>query len=199
MPDTHEQIAGRNAFLAIDDHRLKLPVPAFQVRHLRGKAHRPAQPDDFLPDILHNIPQQIRSDMGLVQIADFLRRTSRNKGLQHGCHRTVIDTGGELAIGKSSGSAFPKLHIGPFIQNPPLPEAIDSRVPLIHILPALQYQRLPACPGQCQSCEHPRRTKAHDHRAQLIPPGGKRNRLLRLRLFQGNILIPAKMRQHCFF
>ena len=165
VSDAKEYHISRDAFLTINDNRPDSSLHEFQIRHLAAKADLAAKPDDLLPNIADNAPQQIRPDMWLMQIADFLRRTSFDERRDDILHMPVINACGELSIRERSCSALAKLNIGLHIQCPPLPEPLDILMTGIHILPAFQHERLPAGLSQRKCRKHARGAKANDYRA----------------------------------
>ena len=72
-------------------------------------------------------------------------------------------------------------------------------MPRIHILPALEYQRLPAGTGQRERGKHPCGTKANDHGPELCAPGRQRQCRLCCRCYPCHVLIAPQTSQHGLF
>ena len=103
-----------------------------------------------------------------MQIANFLRRPGRDKGLKHILNMSVTNAGSQLAIRECTRTTFTKLHIRTLIQCPRLPEALYGRLTAVHITAAFQDQRIPARFSQRQCRKHACRAKTDHHRTQIM-------------------------------
>ena len=60
------------------------------ARHLRTETNLATHADNGTAQIFHHIPQNIRPNVRLLQIADFLGRTRRNERLDDLVHACIV-------------------------------------------------------------------------------------------------------------
>lgn len=76
VADAEEGDIGFDALLVVDDDGLDALFAEFEVRDLRAEAHGAAEAYDLLADVAHDLAQDVRADVRLVQIADLLGRAA---------------------------------------------------------------------------------------------------------------------------
>ncbi len=97
--------------------------PLLKASQGRIKAHLAAVGNDILPHGLHHLDQLVRADVGLGLDADIRRRAVFDQQPQHLMRPGILDAGGQLAIGKSTGAAFAKHHVAIGVKRPAVKEA----------------------------------------------------------------------------
>ena len=141
MADAEKRRLAGNTLLPCNNQCFQPAVlPTLYIRHTGPKTHPPAQADNLQTNLLHDAPQEIRADMGLMQIFDFLRCPRRHKAVQHLRHQRVAYARGQLAVREGARAAFAELHIGIRQQAAFPPESFNVTGPGIYILAALQHQ-----------------------------------------------------------
>ena len=90
-----------------------------------------------------------------------------NEFQKHLAAAHILDTGGELAIGKRARTALTELDVGAFIKRARAPEILYILRAGIHISPALQHEG--TIPGACERerCKKARWAEADHNGAQL--------------------------------
>ena len=196
VPNAQKYGGDGNALRIVHHDRSKLPRVQLHARHLRTKAHRPAHALDLRTQILHHTPQNVRTNVRLLQITDLLGRTRRNKCLNNLAHARIMRARRQLPIRKRPCAALAELHIRGRIKYTRPPKARDIRRAPIHILSALQDKRCKPRARQHPCGEDSRRPEPHHHGAICgrTSNGGDHHRHIFLR--GCNILVPPKLRQH---
>ena len=118
-------------------------------------------------DVRRRLPEDIR------------RRTAGDKLLEHLPAARVPDPGVQLAVRKGAGAALAELNVGSGVQPPGTAERLYLFLTGIHILAALEQNRMQPGFGQHQRSKQPGRAAADDHRRvfRLNGHAGKDERL----------------------
>ena len=165
------------------------------VRDLRAEAHRAAEAYDLLADVAHDLAQDVRADVRLVQIADLLGRARRDKRLDDVLHVRIVDARRELAVRERAGTALAELHVRLRVEGAAPPEALDVLMARVDVVAALEHERLAAVARERQRSEHARRAEADDDGPPLEVRRRNGCRCLRHRgLF--DIAVAAQLLQH---
>ena len=138
-----------------------------QPRHAVAEAHLAAAVDDLAPEILHDLDEHVRADVGLGVVGDVLRRAVRRELREHEADARVVRAGVELAVGERARAALAELHVALRVERPARAKRRDLRTARLRVRPALEHDGPCACAREQQRCEHPRRAEAHDHGARL--------------------------------
>ena len=121
------------------------------------------QRQQLSPDGFHHLPQHVGADMGLMGIADVLRRAVGHKSVQHMADADVVDAGGELSVGEGARAPLAELHVRGLGERSGAPEVLHVSGTLIHIPAPLQHDGGQARPGQGKGGEQPGRSHPHHH------------------------------------
>ncbi len=111
VANRQNRLFSQNFFTCRQNQALQLTIRNLEVFNLRLKPHLATQRDDFLSDIFHDITQQIRSNMRMRLVENFLRRTSIDELRQHLATTQIFDTTGQLPIRKRPSATLAKLHV----------------------------------------------------------------------------------------
>ena len=141
--------------------------PNVHIVHLRIKTHFSAQPYDFFANVLHGLPQYIRTDMRFLLVKNIVRCPCFCKFFEDLCDSEVLRSGCQLAVTESSGSAFAELHIRLRIEPSLFPESSHRCSSVFDFLSPLQNNRSVSCLCKNQSSKHSRRPKSDDYRSFL--------------------------------
>ncbi len=162
----YQRIAGKLRFLAVltVDRAREPAVFGSKPRQLRAEADLAAQRLDAPPQILHDLKQHIRSDVGLGVIEDLLLRARADELLQHPPAALVFRAGVQLSVGKGSGAALAELYVRFRVERAAVPEGLHLFPALRRGLAAFQNDRAQSRHGKHQCREHPRRAEAGDDR-----------------------------------
>ena len=104
--------------------------------------------------------QVVGSDMRLILVENFFRRTCLYKDFKHFSDApiSILYHGVQFSVRKGAGSPLSKLHIWFRIKSLPRKETLHRRSPLPHFLAALDHNRLVSRPRKEIGAEHSRRT-----------------------------------------
>ena len=138
-----------------------------QPCHAVAEAHLAATVDDLAPEVLHDLDEHVRADVGLGVVGDVLRRAVRRELREHEADARIVCAGVELAVGKCARAALAELHVALRVERPARAKRRDLRAARLRVRPALEHDGPCACAREQQRCEHPRRAEAHDHGAHL--------------------------------
>ena len=156
----------RNPLRIIDPQCRKCTRTQLHIRHLRTKAHLCAHAYEIHAQVLHHGAQDVRPNVRLLQIADFLRRTCADKCLDDLPHARIITACRQLAVRKRPRTTLAKLHIRRRIEHPRLPKTRHVSRASVHVLPAFEHKRCKPRTRKYPCSKDPRRTKAHDNRTE---------------------------------
>ena len=138
-----------------------------QPRHAVAEAHLAAAVDDLAPEVLHDLDEHVRADVGLGVVGDVLRRAVRRELREHEADARVVRAGVELAVGECARAALAELHVALRVERPARAKRRDLRAARLRVRPALEHDGPCARAREQQRREHPRRAEAHDHGARL--------------------------------
>ena len=138
-----------------------------QPCHAVAEAHLAATVDDLAPEVLHDLDEHVRADVGLGVVGDVLRRAVRRELREHEADARIVCAGVELAVGKCARAALAELHVALRVERPARAKRRDLRAARLRVRPALEHDGPCARAREQQRCEHPRRAEAHDHGARL--------------------------------
>lgn len=97
-----------------------------------------AQAQQLQTDVPHHLHEHVGADVGLVGIADILRRAVYHQGFHHGGKTGVMGPGGQLSVGEGPGPALAELDVGAGVQRTPAPKGGYVAAPLLHGTAPLQ-------------------------------------------------------------
>ena len=165
-----DEIAAGNllcAILRLNDRARDTATFCFDCRELRAEADLSSEVGDLLAQILHNVHQNVCSDVGLC-IKENLRACARVcELLEHPVVSGIVHARVELAVRECARAALSELHVARRIEFAGIPEFPYDFLPRLRVLSALEDDRPVSRLRQNERAEHARRAEAHDDRALL--------------------------------
>ena len=131
-----------------------------------------AQAQQLQTDVPHHLHEHVGADVGLVGIADILRRAVYHQGFHHGGKTGVMGPGGQLSVGEGPGPALAELDVGGGVQRTPRPKGGYVAAPLLHGTAPLQNNGGQASTRQKKGGKEPGRAHAHHHGPERCAAGG---------------------------
>ena len=140
MAQRQDEIAAGDLLLAVRcfiDRARDAATFCFDCRELRAEADFSAKDDDLLAQILHDVHQNVCSDVGLC-VKENLRACARVcELLEHPVVSGIVHARVELAVRECARAALSELHVARRIEFAGLPEFLHDFLPRLRILPAL--------------------------------------------------------------
>ena len=146
-------------------HQSGEPAAAqLQIGEHVAEAHLTAEPQDFPAQIFDGFPQPVGADVRRCLPEDVRRCTAGGELFEHLPAARVPDAGVQLAVRKGAGAALAELDVGPGIQTAGPVKGLHFFSAGVHVVAALEQNRMQSGLRERQRSEQPGRTAADDHR-----------------------------------